>query len=112
VNEMPNITADQALSAVENIYWIAIGISLLIPVIIGLSIIIYNLLKRLYSLSTDIAIIRDRQEGQLSMSGRLQESLAEIQEIKLLCNERHKWDGKERRLERTTPTTTTPPERS
>ncbi len=57
----------------------------------------WKLLKRLYTLNENVDKVLYRQEGQLSMHESLRDALTEIKGIKLVCNERHRWDGRNRR---------------
>jgi inhibitor of KinA sporulation pathway (predicted exonuclease) len=71
-----------------------------IPQIIGgITIVtfVYKILKRLYELNTNVEKVLYQQIGQMSMHERLQDALNEIKGIKLVCNERHKWDKKTER---------------
>jgi inhibitor of KinA sporulation pathway (predicted exonuclease) len=66
----------------------------IIPIVIAVIVFAAKILKRLYELNVNVTKVIDRQEGQLSMHKGLQEALTEIKGIKLVCNERHKWDNK------------------
>lgn len=68
-----------------------------IPPIVAVGAFAWNILKRLYKLNVSVEKVLDQQTGQLSMHKGLQEALNEIKSIKLVCNERHRWDGRNRR---------------